>query len=115
MSTTASPLPITDHELEQVERGNATTATQIVFTPGLPVLLDPVEPAPGFGARRHGVRAPQAQTGRMPNDAGAGVTVFDSPNAGPVGAIVRGTWPGMLDHTQPDPPLEGPDDVSPPR
>ena len=35
MSATASPLPITDHELEQVERANVTTATPVVFVHGL--------------------------------------------------------------------------------
>jgi pimeloyl-ACP methyl ester carboxylesterase len=35
MSTTASPRPITEHELEQVERANATTATPVVFIHGL--------------------------------------------------------------------------------
>jgi non-heme chloroperoxidase len=35
MRTTVSPLSITDHELEQVERANATTATPVVFVHGL--------------------------------------------------------------------------------
>ena len=35
MSTTVSPTTITDHELEQVERANATTATPVVFIHGL--------------------------------------------------------------------------------
>src|SRR5262245_25622463 len=35
MSTTASTMPITDHELEQIERANATTATPVVFVHGL--------------------------------------------------------------------------------
>jgi non-heme chloroperoxidase len=35
MSTTLSPTPITEHELEQVERANATTATPVVFVHGL--------------------------------------------------------------------------------
>ena len=35
MSTTVSPTPITEHELEQVERANATTATPVVFVHGL--------------------------------------------------------------------------------
>jgi non-heme chloroperoxidase len=35
MSTTVSPTPITDRELEQVERANATTATPVVFIHGL--------------------------------------------------------------------------------
>ncbi|HEX6703094.1 MAG TPA: alpha/beta hydrolase [Gaiellaceae bacterium] len=35
MSTIASPPPITEHELEQVERANATTATPVVFVHGL--------------------------------------------------------------------------------
>jgi pimeloyl-ACP methyl ester carboxylesterase len=35
MSTSASPSPITEHELEQVERANATTATPVVFIHGL--------------------------------------------------------------------------------
>jgi non-heme chloroperoxidase len=35
MSTTISPQPITEQELEQVERANATTATPVVFIHGL--------------------------------------------------------------------------------
>src|SRR5262245_23914147 len=35
MSTTVSPTPITERELEQVERANATTATPVVFIHGL--------------------------------------------------------------------------------
>ena len=35
MSTTVSPTPISEHELEQVERANATTATPVVFVHGL--------------------------------------------------------------------------------
>jgi non-heme chloroperoxidase len=35
MSTSVSPTTITDHELEQVERANATTATPVVFIHGL--------------------------------------------------------------------------------
>jgi pimeloyl-ACP methyl ester carboxylesterase len=35
MSTTVSPTPITEFELEQVERANATTATPVVFVHGL--------------------------------------------------------------------------------
>jgi non-heme chloroperoxidase len=35
MSTTVSPTPITKHELEQVDRANATTATPVVFVHGL--------------------------------------------------------------------------------
>jgi pimeloyl-ACP methyl ester carboxylesterase len=35
MSATVSPTPITEHELEQVERANATTATPVVFVHGL--------------------------------------------------------------------------------
>jgi non-heme chloroperoxidase len=35
MSTTLSPMPITEHELEQIERANATTATPVVFVHGL--------------------------------------------------------------------------------
>jgi non-heme chloroperoxidase len=35
MSTSVSPATITDHELEQVERANATTATPVVFIHGL--------------------------------------------------------------------------------
>jgi non-heme chloroperoxidase len=33
--STVSPMPITEHELEQVERANATTATPVVFVHGL--------------------------------------------------------------------------------
>src|SRR5262245_837973 len=35
MSTTVSPIPIAEHELEQVERANATSATPVVFVHGL--------------------------------------------------------------------------------
>src|SRR4029453_11390730 len=35
MSASVSPTPITDHELEQVERANATAATPVVFIHGL--------------------------------------------------------------------------------
>jgi len=35
MSTTVSPTPITEHELEQVERANATMSTPVVFVHGL--------------------------------------------------------------------------------
>jgi non-heme chloroperoxidase len=35
MSTSVSPTSITDHELEQVERANATTTTPVVFIHGL--------------------------------------------------------------------------------
>jgi non-heme chloroperoxidase len=35
MSATAAPTPITDHELEQVRRANATGATPVVFIHGL--------------------------------------------------------------------------------
>jgi non-heme chloroperoxidase len=35
MSTTVSPTPITERELEQIERANATTATPVVFIHGL--------------------------------------------------------------------------------
>jgi non-heme chloroperoxidase len=35
MSTTVSAMPIAEHELEQVERANATTATPVVFIHGL--------------------------------------------------------------------------------
>jgi non-heme chloroperoxidase len=35
MGTTVSPAPITEHELEQIERANATTATPVVFVHGL--------------------------------------------------------------------------------
>jgi pimeloyl-ACP methyl ester carboxylesterase len=35
VSTTVSPTPITDHELEQVERANASMATPVVFVHGL--------------------------------------------------------------------------------
>jgi non-heme chloroperoxidase len=35
MSTTVSAMPITEHELEQIERANATTATPVVFVHGL--------------------------------------------------------------------------------
>jgi non-heme chloroperoxidase len=35
MSTTISPQPITEQELEQIERANATTATPVVFIHGL--------------------------------------------------------------------------------
>jgi pimeloyl-ACP methyl ester carboxylesterase len=35
MSTTVSATPITEHELQQIERANATTATPVVFVHGL--------------------------------------------------------------------------------
>ena len=35
MSTTVSTTPITEHEQEQVDRANATTATPVVFVHGL--------------------------------------------------------------------------------
>jgi len=35
MSTTASPTTVTEYELEQIERANATTATPVVFIHGL--------------------------------------------------------------------------------
>jgi len=35
MSTTVSPMPIAEHELEQVERANSTSATPVVFIHGL--------------------------------------------------------------------------------
>src|SRR4029453_8166072 len=35
MSTSVSPTTITDRELEQIERANATTATPVVFVHGL--------------------------------------------------------------------------------
>jgi non-heme chloroperoxidase len=35
MSTSVSPTPIAQHELEQIERANATTATPVVFIHGL--------------------------------------------------------------------------------
>src|SRR4029077_5843679 len=35
MSTSVSPTTITDHELEQIERANATKATPVVFVHGL--------------------------------------------------------------------------------
>jgi hypothetical protein len=35
MSTSVSPTTITKHELEQVERANATAATPVVFIHGL--------------------------------------------------------------------------------
>src|SRR5262249_60916063 len=35
MSTTVEPTPITEHELAQVERANARTATPVVFIHGL--------------------------------------------------------------------------------
>jgi pimeloyl-ACP methyl ester carboxylesterase len=44
MSTTVSPTPITEHELEQVERANATTATPVVFVHGLWLLPSSWEP-----------------------------------------------------------------------
>jgi non-heme chloroperoxidase len=44
MSTTASPTTITDHELKQVERANATTATPVVFVHGLWLLPSSWEP-----------------------------------------------------------------------
>jgi pimeloyl-ACP methyl ester carboxylesterase len=44
MSTTVSPKPITEHELEQVKRANATTATPVVFVHGLWLLPSSWEP-----------------------------------------------------------------------
>jgi non-heme chloroperoxidase len=44
MSTVISPTPITDRELEQVERANATTATPVVFIHGLWLLPSSWEP-----------------------------------------------------------------------
>ena len=44
MSTSVSATPITDHELEQVERANATTATPVVFVHGLWLLPSSWEP-----------------------------------------------------------------------
>jgi pimeloyl-ACP methyl ester carboxylesterase len=44
MSTTASPTSITEQELEQVERANATTATPVVFVHGLWLLPSSWEP-----------------------------------------------------------------------
>jgi non-heme chloroperoxidase len=44
MSTTVSPTLITEHELEQVERANATTATPVVFVHGLWLLPSSWEP-----------------------------------------------------------------------
>jgi pimeloyl-ACP methyl ester carboxylesterase len=44
MSTTVSPTPITEHELEQVERANATTATPVVFVHGLWLLPSSWDP-----------------------------------------------------------------------
>ena len=42
--STVSPMAITEHELQQVERANATTATPAVFVHGLwlPVKLGPL-------------------------------------------------------------------------
>ena len=47
MSTTVSPRPITEHELEQVQRANATTATPVVFIHGLWLLPSSWEPWAG--------------------------------------------------------------------
>ena len=44
MSTAVSAKPITEHELEQVERANATTATPVVFVHGLWLLPSSWEP-----------------------------------------------------------------------
>jgi non-heme chloroperoxidase len=44
MSTTASTRPITEQEVEQVERANATTATPVVFVHGLWLLPSSWEP-----------------------------------------------------------------------
>jgi non-heme chloroperoxidase len=44
MSTAVSPTPITEHELEQVERANATTAMPVVFVHGLWLLPSSWEP-----------------------------------------------------------------------
>ena len=44
MSTSVSATPITDHELEQVERANASTATPVVFVHGLWLLPSSWEP-----------------------------------------------------------------------
>jgi pimeloyl-ACP methyl ester carboxylesterase len=44
MSTTASPTSITEHELEQIERANATTATPVVFIHGLWLLPSSWDP-----------------------------------------------------------------------
>jgi pimeloyl-ACP methyl ester carboxylesterase len=44
MSTTVSPTSITDQELEQVERANATTATPVVFVHGLWLLPSSWDP-----------------------------------------------------------------------
>jgi len=44
MSTSVPATPITDHELEQVERANATTATPVVFVHGLWLLPSSWEP-----------------------------------------------------------------------
>jgi len=44
MSTTVSPKTITDRELEQIERANATTATPVVFIHGLWLLPSSWDP-----------------------------------------------------------------------
>ena len=44
MSTTVSPTTITDRELEQIERANATTATPVVFIHGLWLLPSSWDP-----------------------------------------------------------------------
>lgn len=44
MSTTASPQPITDHELAQVERANAATVPPVVFVHGLWLLPSSWDP-----------------------------------------------------------------------
>ena len=44
MSTIVSPAEITEHELGQVERANATTATPVVFVHGLWLLPSSWEP-----------------------------------------------------------------------
>jgi non-heme chloroperoxidase len=48
MSTTVSPMPISEHELEQIERANATTATPVVFVHGLWLLPSSWEPWAGL-------------------------------------------------------------------
>jgi len=44
MSTSVSATSITDHELQQVERANATTATPVVFVHGLWLLPSSWQP-----------------------------------------------------------------------
>jgi non-heme chloroperoxidase len=48
MSTTVPSTSITEHELEQIERANATTATPVVFVHGLWVLPSSWEPWAAF-------------------------------------------------------------------